>query len=275
LAALQESTGRNVIAYYSAWLTKSPQPQSGLIGISDNDKNALMATVHELDRNLGLDLILHTPGGDVAAVESIAHYLRQMFGTDIRAIIPQLAMSGGTMLACACKQIVMGKHSNLGPIDPQIGGIPANGVLKEFEQAKREVKKDPAAADLWRIIIGRYHPTFLGECRKAVDWSQQIVREWLETGMLAGDKGAKAKARRITSRLFKFGDETSHGRHLHVDDCEKFGLKVVRLETAPDDLQDKVLTVHHAFMHTLANTAAVKITESHLGRAMILNARPS
>ena len=42
-----------------------------------------------------------------------------MFGTDIRAIVPQLALSAGTMVALACKEIIMGKHSSLGPIDPQ------------------------------------------------------------------------------------------------------------------------------------------------------------
>lgn len=51
-----------------------------------------MATIHTLDRSKGLDLILHTPGGDIAATESIVHYIRQMFGLDVRAIIPQIAM---------------------------------------------------------------------------------------------------------------------------------------------------------------------------------------
>jgi ClpP class serine protease len=75
-----------------------------------------------MDRSKGLDLILHTPGGDMAATESLVDYLRQMFGKDIRAIVPQIAMSGGTMIALAWKEILMGKHSNLGPIDPQFSG---------------------------------------------------------------------------------------------------------------------------------------------------------
>ena len=63
LLKLYENTDRNVIAYYSAWLSKP-----GLAGtqISDQDKAALMATVYKLDRSKGLDLILHTPGGDIA-----------------------------------------------------------------------------------------------------------------------------------------------------------------------------------------------------------------
>jgi ClpP class serine protease len=138
---LAKLTGRNVIAYYSGWLQN---PGLGNTAIGDDDKNGLMAAVHKLDRSKGLDLLLHTPGGDLAATESIVDYLHRMFGKDIRAIVPQLAMSAGTMISCACKEVVMGKQSNLGPIDPQFGGIPAHGVIKEFEEAIEAIKKDPA-----------------------------------------------------------------------------------------------------------------------------------
>ncbi len=125
-------TGRNVIVYYSGWLQKSGVPNSG---INDADKNGLMTVIHGMDRKKGLDILLHTPGGEVAATESIVDYLHSMFDTNIRAIVPQLAMSAGTMIACACREIVMGKHSSLGPIDPQFRGIPAHGVVEEFQRA--------------------------------------------------------------------------------------------------------------------------------------------
>lgn len=96
LADLHQKTGRNVIAYYSGWLQKKDVQG---VEINDEDKNGLMTVVHQLDRSLGLDLVLHTPGGETAATESIVHYLRSMFGTNMRAIVPQLAMSGGTMIA--------------------------------------------------------------------------------------------------------------------------------------------------------------------------------
>ena len=46
------------------------------------------------------------------------------------------------MIACACREILMGKHSSLGPIDPQLGGVPAHGVIEEFERAIKEIKDD-------------------------------------------------------------------------------------------------------------------------------------
>jgi ClpP class serine protease len=119
---------RNIIAYYSGFLSK---PVIEGIEINDEDKNGFMTVVHRLDKSLGLDLILHTPGGNLAATESIVHYLRQIFGTNIRAIVPQIAMSAGTMIACSCRSIVLGKQSSLGPVDPQFGAISAAGVVEE------------------------------------------------------------------------------------------------------------------------------------------------
>lgn len=268
LKRLSTYTGRPTIAYYSGWLGRTNG--SAGISINDEDKNAFMTTVHGAAREKGLDLILHTPGGDLAATESIIHYLRSMFGTDIRVLVPQLAMSAGTMIACAAQSIVMGKQSNLGPIDPQIGGIPASGVIAEFESAVAEIQKNPAAIPLWQSIIGRYHPTFLGECKHAIDWGQRIATEWLKTGMFESlpDDEAVEKAEAIASALSDHGETKSHARHIHIEACEELGLKIERLE---DDqkLQDLLLTVHHAFMHTFSGTAAVKIVENERGISLV------
>src|SRR5207249_10607570 len=143
--------------------------------VNDADKNGLMTVIHGLERSKGLDLLLHTPGGETAATESIVDYLHAMFGTDIRAIVPQLALSAGTMIACACKEIVMGKQSSLGPIDPQFRGLPAHGVIEEFERAAKEIALEPTRIAVWQPIIAKYQPTLIGECEKAIDWAKQIV----------------------------------------------------------------------------------------------------
>ncbi len=265
LSKLHRHTKRNVIAYYSGWLGE-PFRNSHLI--NDEDKNGFMAVIHGLDRERGLDLILHTPGGDTAATESIVHYLHQMFGTNIRALVPQIAMSGGTMIACACQEIVMGKHSNLGPIDPQLKGIAAREVIAEFKRACEEVKKDPSRALIWNNIIGKYHPTFLLLCEKAVEWCESTAREWLEKGMLSGDPDAKEKAQSIVKGLSDTTNTLNHARHLHYDELKALGLKIVRLEDDPV-LQDLLLTVHHAYMHTFSMAAPTKIIENHKGVAMV------
>ncbi|EKD59188.1 MAG: hypothetical protein ACD_55C00119G0004 [uncultured bacterium] len=266
LKLFHEKTGRNVIAYYSGWLQK---PQLSMAHVNDDDKNGLMATIHNLDRTKGLDLILHTPGGDISATESIVNYLRAMFGTDIRAFVPQLAMSAGTMLACSCNEIIMGKQSNIGPIDPQYGGIPAHGVIAEFERAIQETKKDPGTIPMWQVIVGKYHPTFIGECSNAIDLASQMVREWLETGMFQGDPEKKRKPEAIVDYLNNHKDTKTHSRHIHLDEAKRIGLTIRSLEDDFDDeYQDLVLTIHHSFMHTFANSTHSKIIENHLGNAI-------
>lgn len=128
ISKLAEIRGRNVICYYSGWLQDSQGVQE--TSLLDTDMTGFMTNVHELDRSKGLDLILHTPGGDLAAAEKLVDYLRDCFDGDIEAFVPHMAMSAGTMIACACKKIYMGRQSSIGPTDPQFNGIPAGGVLE-------------------------------------------------------------------------------------------------------------------------------------------------
>ena len=214
LAKLNAHTGRNTILYYSAWLQKPILGQMGLaLHFTDADKNGFMAALHGLDKAKGLDLILHTPGGDLAAMESLVDYLRSLYGKDIRAIVPQLAMSAGTMLALACKEIVMGKHSSLGPIDPQINGIPAHGILEEFREAKKDILANPSLVNLWAPILQKYSPALIGECEKAIKWAEEMAQRWLETGVFDGDAAATQKAQKVVKELGDHALTKSHQRH--------------------------------------------------------------
>lgn len=265
LKALSDVTGRNAIIYYSGWLQKPDLPGTEL---NDADKNGFMNAIHKLDRKKGLDLLLHTPGGDAAATESLVDYLRSMFATDIRAFVPQLAMSAGTMIACACKQIIMGKHSSLGPIDPQIRGIPAHGVVEEFNRAFDEITHNQLKVAVWQPIINKYPPAFIGECEKAIQWANEMVKDWLTSGMLVGKQDADTLADNIVNELGDHALTKSHARHLSITRCREMGLDVIELEKDPV-LQDAVLSVHHACIHTLTATGAYKIIENQEGIAFI------
>ncbi len=270
LQQLRDYTGRNVIAYYSGFLSK---PDVAQTEINDEDKNGFMMTVHTIgpvDRRRGLDLMLHTPGGSIAATESLVDYLHKMFKDDIRAIVPQIAMSAGTMVACSCKEIWMARHSNLGPIDPHLRGFPAYGVREEFKRAIKEVTRDPGAIPIWQAILSRYGPTFLGQCENAIDWSKTFVERQLENVMFKGDPQASAKAKKIVRRLTDYRGNKTHQRHIHFEELKDTGLNVKLIEEEPTQMfQDLVLTVHHCFMHTLMNTPAFKIIENHKGSAFV------
>lgn len=266
-------TGRNVILYYSAWLQRGNVRG---ISIDDEDKIGFMTVIHELDdREKGLDLVLHTPGGELAATESLVDYLRSMFHGDIRVIVPQLAMSAGTMIACAAREIIMGKQSSLGPIDPQLDGIPAHGAVEEFENARAEIIENPASIPVWQPIISRYPPAFIGECRKAIDWANEITHEWLATGMFNAEPRSAAVPK-VASIVEALGDHAltkSHSRHLSAARCKEIGLKIVDLED-DQQLQDAVLSLHHACMLTFHTTPATKLIENHKGTTFAKSMRP-
>ena len=263
LAELAAHTGRNVVAYYSGF-----QQKPGLSGVDirDEDRDGFMRALHEIDYTKGLDLIIHTPGGSIAATQSIILYLKEKFGRDIRAFVPHTAMSGGTIMACACKVIVMARHSSIGPIDPQLRGVPAKGVIREFEKAYAEIKADPAKAHVWSPILRQYTPTFLGSCQNAITWSEEFAREQLAQNMFY--KKSKKPIDKIIRELTEYDNVKLHERQIGYKEARKIGLKIELLEDEPE-LQDKLLTVHHCFVHTLSNTMCFKIIENQNGAAFM------
>ncbi|EIW8579045.1 S49 family peptidase [Klebsiella aerogenes] len=271
IKSLSDYTDRNVICYYSGWLQKNTSSIGHLVSMTDDDKNGFMTAINGMDPQKGLDILIHTPGGEIAALESLGQYLRAKFGTDIRAFVPMIAMSAGTMLACCAKEIVMGKQSNIGPFDPQMGGLPAHGILEEVEKAKQEMMEDHRTIPFWSFNLQKLHPTFIGECEKAIKWASEIVSEWLISGMFNGEDDARHKAELICGRLNDHSTTYAHARHIHMDKAREIGLKIVSLED-DQELQDLVLTIHHSYMHTFGSSTAVKIIENHNGSTMIWHA---
>ncbi|MFB5283591.1 ATP-dependent Clp protease proteolytic subunit [Peribacillus sp. Hz7] len=270
LGKLSQYTGRNTIIYYSGWLQKQTDSKQDAIhfSVNDNDKNAFMTTISGLDESKGLDLILHTPGGDIAATESLVDYLKKIFGNDIRAIVPQLAMSAGTMISCACSEIIMGEHSSIGPIDPQLSGMPAHGIIPEFERARQEIAASAENIHIWQPIIAKYPPTLIGHCVQSIQLSMQMVKEWLVDNMLSERANPEADADVILNYLGSYTETKSHSRHIPIDKAAQLGLTVTALE---DDkiLQDLVLSVHHATIYTLGTTSAMKLVENQNGIALV------
>lgn len=269
LKELSKYTKRNIITYYSGWLAK-PNLKTD---INDSDMTGFMATVKGMDCSKGLDLILHTPGGSPAAAEAIVSYLRSKFNNDIRVIVPQLAMSAGTMIACAAKEIVMGKQSSLGPIDPQYNGIPCYNIKMEFEEAKQDLLNNPGNAAYWSIKLKQYPAAFLKTAIDAIELSGTLVTEWLGSCMF--DKTIpedEEKIAQIVKKLNEHDDTKTHGRHLNLDFCKRIGLKIVAME---DDakLQDLILSLHHAYIISLETTPACKIIENQAGKAYIQSSR--
>jgi hypothetical protein len=276
LEELANYTGRDTIIYASAFTShKGSAIPGAFMSVVLEDVQGFMSALHGLN-NDKLDLILHSPGGSMEAAEQIVQYLRAKYD-NIRAIIPQNAMSAATMIACACDTIVMGTHSAIGPIDPQVtfptptGSFtaPAQAILDEFEQAKSEVVADPKVAPLWVTKIQAYPHGFLNICKTTLDLSKAKVAEWLNTYMFAQIAEPEREGVRIAAWLANAREHKTHGRPINVDKALEIGLTIERLE-GDQGLQERVLSAFHATMVTFAVTRCVKLVENHNGKGSYL-----
>ena len=209
-------------------------------------------------------MILHTPGGNPTATEGIVKYLHKKFGNEIRVIVPQMAMSAGTMLACSAKTIIMGAHSCLGPIDPQFGGTPAYNIVAEFREAKNDILANPASKEYWKLQLEKYPPAFLYAVIDAIRLSDTLVSEWLKDYMFVDIPSDEVEKRIKTVTEILNSNNKSHSRHFSFDFCKDIGLNVDALENN-QDLQEAVLSVHHSFIITFDVSTATKIIENQNG----------
>jgi hypothetical protein len=235
-----------------------------------------MSAVHGL-KNDKLDLIIHSPGGSAEAAEQIVNYLREKYN-HIRVIVPQNAMSAATMIACAADEIVMGKHSAIGPIDPQITypldsgrffTAPAQSLLSEFEQAKEEITKNPKVAVIWVNKLKNLPHGILDICKNTTALSIEKVSLWLEKFMFRDDPNAKEKSNKIAIWLGTASNHKTHGRPINYHTAIQQGLKVTLLESDPE-LQEKVLSVFHSSVVTIEVTNCIKFIENQNGRGSFM-----
>ena len=93
------------------------------------DAQTIIAAIKATPDDVPIDLVIHTPGGLVLAAMQIARAV-EAHKAKVTVYVPVYAMSGGTLIALAADEIVLGEFSVLGPIDPQIAGLPAASIVK-------------------------------------------------------------------------------------------------------------------------------------------------
>src|ERR1700726_1689931 len=128
--------------------------------IDINDSEEVLRAIQMTDADVPLDLVLHTPGGLVLAALQIAKAVRD-HKARVTVFVPHYAMSGGTLIALAADEIVMCRHSVLGPIDPQLEQSPAASLLRVVEQ------KPVAEIDDRTLILADIGRKAIAQVRKA------------------------------------------------------------------------------------------------------------
>ncbi|MGZ3479220.1 MAG: SDH family Clp fold serine proteinase [Myxococcaceae bacterium] len=172
--------------------------------IDIDDSEAVMRAVAMTDAEVGIDLVLHTPGGLVLAATQIAHAIRRRKGK-VTVFVPHYAMSGGTLIALAADEIVMSSHAVLGPVDPQLGQFPAASLVKVL--ARKPIER----IDDETVIMAD-----VGE--KAIVQLRETTRELLQRSQ------TPERAKELAD-LLATGTWT-HDFPITTEVAEKMGLKV-------------------------------------------------
>jgi ClpP class serine protease len=110
------------------------------------DAQTIIAAIKDTPEDMPIDFLIHTPGGLVLAAMQIARAV-EAHKAKVTVYVPVYAMSGGTLIALAANEIVLGEFSVLGPIDPQIAGLPAASIVKA-----RDSKPVESVFDLTLIL---------------------------------------------------------------------------------------------------------------------------
>ena len=170
--------------------------------IDIDDAESVLRAIRSTPPGRTIEIILHTPGGLVLAASQIARALRDHDGR-IVAVVPHYAMSGGTLIALAADEIVIEKHSALGPIDPQLGQYPAASLV--------DVAALPGDHDDRTLILADVG-------RKALRQIEDIATGLLERR--AGPQRARDVAHLLSSGVW------THDHPLMAPELEQYGLPV-------------------------------------------------
>jgi len=202
--------------------------------VNRDDVVGFVDLLHNVPSNMPIDLLLHTPGGDVDAAEKMIKLVRKRVGDDecLRVIIPDFAKSAGTMMALGANRIAMSDSSELGPIDPQVSLLDSNGqtinhsvlnYLRAFTEARRDLKdhpSDPVAEQ----TFSRFDPVLV----KKFEAIQRRTKTFAED--LLKPRGTTYTA--IVSELMNVDALPSHGQMIGWEKASAMGLEIEYMDAS-------------------------------------------
>ena len=126
-------------------------------------------------------IILNTPGGSAETVEKLVEIVRYHY-REVLFIIPDEAMSAGTIFALSGDAIYMDYTSSLGPIDPQVNNgkdwVPALGYLDQVEKMIEKSAKG-TLTDAELVILQNLDLAMLSRFEQAKNLTITLLKKWL------------------------------------------------------------------------------------------------
>ena len=237
-----------------------------------------------------VDVLIHSPGGDPTATERIVEVLRERF-KKVCFLVPHSAYSAATLLALSGDEIVLHPAASLGPIDPQINGIPARSILRGFDRAKETLKSEgPEAIPAYAPLIEKHSLETLELCEDAEALSRELASNWLNEFMFSDERGKNGEHEEngeseenstkedcivtIVDFFAKYDEHKTHARPLTYRKLQGLGLKI---KLADDDLKGLLREGHILLQGFFSVTGFVKIFEnsSNLSWGTIFQGEPN
>jgi Serine dehydrogenase proteinase len=247
-------------------------------------------TIFDMLRNIdstNLDFYIETPGGSGEAAEEIVRFIRSKF-KNISFVVSGEAKSAGTIIVLSGNEIFMTKSGSLGPIDAQVrigrSVISAYDYCEWITNKKKEAEKMSGLNPFDATMIAQISPGELSGVSHSLEFAKDLVVGWLaknkfknwevtETqGKKVTEKMKKQRAIEIAKCLINHGKWRSHGRSLKIDDLEKIGLKIKRIDDDPD-LSDIIYRIQTIIRLLFSSTSAYKIF-ANADEKIFVNASP-
>jgi hypothetical protein len=220
---IEASTGRTLICYVS--------PTSQIHRI---DAVGMIDLLHNVTPGTAVDLLLHSPGGDIDAAEKLITLIRKRVGdASLRVIVPDFAKSAATLIALGGDTIVMSDSSELGAIDPQVDLPDSNGhvqtlsaqsYLDAFKTHADNLKKDPNDP-VARLMLDKMEPATVRKLERITIRSRAIAEDLLKQAMVKDEE----KAAEIAKQLSNTKRWHSHGQMISHESAAGLGLDVTYL----------------------------------------------
>ncbi|MYE07578.1 MAG: hypothetical protein F4X95_02345 [Oligoflexia bacterium] len=255
-----EQHRKHPLLVYATKLFDVPQGIPNFIDFPDVD--GFTDLVNSVKDRKAVDVLLHSPGGRPDATERLVELLRNHF-EEVNFLIPHSAYSAATMLALSGDSIILHSSAVLGPIDPQINGIPARAIKRSFEKIKEKLNKEGSEALLPYIpLIEKYSLELLELCEDSEKLSTELVTDWLKKYMFKKEKNADKKIQEVVKYFSNYDKHLIHTRPLSMKKLSKLELNI---KPADKTLQDLMWEAYILINGFFSISSFVKIYENTKG----------
>jgi len=256
---IERITGRPLICY----VTKTHNLPQGIPAYIDDSDLTGFGDLTQSVQEEAVDIFIVSNGGAVEAAERIVRLFRERF-KKVRFIVPANAYSAATLISFSGDEIIMDSLATLGPIDPQIDGVPARAILRAFETVERRLKEEgPRALTAYMPLISKYDLHILEICKSAQELSLELARNWLSTYMMKCTEDNPCVTK-IVHYFSNYDERKSHARSIDRGKARELGLKVINVEEI-EGLADLVRSLYNQYELWFDKTPFYKVFENARG----------